>query len=110
VRLRWPFAAWGADAVLSGHEHSYERLAVKGIPYIVNGAGGAALRGFGRPRPESRVRDAVHHGAQRIALGSAGTRIEFWSVDGHKIDDIVLPHARLLPHGLQLQSARSAHR
>ena len=100
----------GADAVLSGHEHSYERLAVTGIPYIVNGAGGAALRGFGRPLPESRVRDAVHHGAQRIALGSAGTRIEFWSVDGHKIDDIVLPHARLLPHGLQRQAARSAHR
>ena len=95
ARLRWPFAAWGADAVLSGHEHSYERLAVQGIPYIVNGSGGAALRGFGRPLPESRVRDAVHHGAQRIALGSTGARIEFWSVDGYKIDDIVLPYARL---------------
>jgi hypothetical protein len=65
------------------------------MPYIVNGSGGAALRGFGRLLPESRVRDAVHHGAQRIALGSTGARIEFWSVDGYKIDDIVLPYARL---------------
>jgi hypothetical protein len=45
---------------------------------------------------------------QRIALGSAGPRIEFWSVDGHKIDDIVLPHAPLLPHGLP-HGARCAH-
>jgi len=30
--LQWPFQAWGADVVLSGHVHNYERLAVNGIP------------------------------------------------------------------------------
>jgi hypothetical protein len=35
-----PYAAWGADLVLMGHEHVYERLSVDGIPYIINGLGG----------------------------------------------------------------------
>jgi len=42
LRLQWPFAAWGADAVLSGHEHSYERFDLEGIPYIVSGLGGSS--------------------------------------------------------------------
>ncbi|MFH0342232.1 MAG: hypothetical protein ACHBNF_08900 [Chromatiales bacterium] len=31
--------AWGADAVLSGFYHVYERLSVDELPYFVNGAG-----------------------------------------------------------------------
>ena len=23
--MQWPFAQWGADVVLSGHDHTYER-------------------------------------------------------------------------------------
>ncbi len=38
--IQWPFAAWGADAVLQGHDHNYERLLVDGIPYFTNGVGG----------------------------------------------------------------------
>ncbi len=95
VRGRWPFAAWGADAVLSGHEHSYERLEVGGIPYIVNGSGGAALRGFGRPLAESRVRDDAHHGAQRVVVGAGGAVIEFWSVGGQMVDDVTLRPAMI---------------
>src|SRR5687767_7205137 len=26
VRMQWPFAQWGADVVLSGDEHNYERI------------------------------------------------------------------------------------
>jgi len=26
AKMRWPFEAWGVDAVLSGHAHHYERL------------------------------------------------------------------------------------
>ena len=39
VALQWPFAAWGADLVIAGHDHTYERLAVDGIPYVVTGLG-----------------------------------------------------------------------
>ena len=24
--MQWPYTAWGATAVLSGHQHSYERI------------------------------------------------------------------------------------
>uniref|UniRef100_UPI0035B0930A metallophosphoesterase family protein n=1 Tax=Promineifilum sp. TaxID=2664178 RepID=UPI0035B0930A len=44
--MRWPFAAWGADAVMAGHEHSYERVDVGGAPYFVNGLGGKSLYEF----------------------------------------------------------------
>jgi hypothetical protein len=42
VRMQWPYADWGASAVLAGHDHSYERLEIGGFPYFVNGLGGAA--------------------------------------------------------------------
>ena len=32
--------AWGADAVLAGHDHTYERLQIGEIPYFVNGLAG----------------------------------------------------------------------
>lgn len=41
--MRWPFAQWGAHAVFSGHNHNYERRLVDGIPYVVNGIGGARM-------------------------------------------------------------------
>lgn len=44
ARLQWPYQTWGADAVLSGHDHLYERiLAGSGFPYMVNGLGGASI-------------------------------------------------------------------
>lgn len=47
-RLQWPFQTWGADVVLSGHDHLYERILKNGgFPYIVNGLGGASIYGFG---------------------------------------------------------------
>ncbi len=39
-RLQWPYAAWGADVVLAGHDHTYERIERDGIYYVVNGVGG----------------------------------------------------------------------
>ena len=34
--MQWPFAAWGAQAVLTGHDHTYERLLVDG-PVVQGG-------------------------------------------------------------------------
>lgn len=89
--LRWPFAAWGADAVFAGHEHSYERLHVDGIPYFVNGSGGADLRNFQRPLPSTRLRYAARHGAQRILFDGKTATIEFWNTRGYKIDAVSVP-------------------
>ncbi len=49
--MQWPFAAWGADAVLAGHDHNYERLTVGGVPYFVNGLGGKSKRACPLPIP-----------------------------------------------------------
>ena len=42
---QWDFATWGADVVLAGHDHIYERLFPgDGIPYFVVGTSGGDLR------------------------------------------------------------------
>ena len=80
---QWPFADWGADAVLAGHDHDYERLTVDGIPYIVNGLGGRSIRGFvDPPLPESQVRYSDNYGAMRVEASLGSLVFEFISRDG----------------------------
>jgi len=38
--MRWPFEEWGASAILTGHEHTYERVERNRTTYVVNGLGG----------------------------------------------------------------------
>jgi tartrate-resistant acid phosphatase type 5 len=75
--MRWPFANWGANAVLSGHEHLYERLLVDGIPYFINGTGGGSLYDFGTPIPESQVRYSGNFGAMRVTASDTEILFEF---------------------------------
>jgi hypothetical protein len=86
--MKWPFAAWGAEATFAGHDHNYERLDVDGIPYFVVGMGGLGLRAFpGAPLPETKFRDDKSHGAVLITATSNGTiTYEFWSTKGVKLD------------------------
>ena len=89
--LRWPFAAWGAHLVVTGHDHFYERLEVDGIPYLVNGAGGQALTAFpSSPAPESRVGYSGSHGALRVSTGEGTMTAEFVSVDGIVRDAVTI--------------------
>ncbi|MDW3192264.1 MAG: metallophosphoesterase [Cytophagales bacterium] len=44
--IQWPYKDWGADLVLSGHEHMYERWEVDGMTYLVNGMGGAPIYSY----------------------------------------------------------------
>ena len=62
-QLRWPFGQWGADLVLSGHEHNYERLIADGTTFVVDGAGGKDLYPFGSPLPGRRCGSAASFGA-----------------------------------------------
>ncbi|MEZ5065613.1 MAG: metallophosphoesterase [bacterium] len=88
--MRWPFAEWGADVVLAGHEHSYERLLVPAgedrpeIPFIVIGASGARLSGFVRAKaisPFSMVRIS-EWGALLMSASPDRLEIEFYTADG----------------------------
>ncbi|MES2129662.1 MAG: metallophosphoesterase [Pseudomonadota bacterium] len=68
----------GADLVLSGHDHVYERFApqdaqgrrdeARGLRQFVVGTGGARLTPFLWPRPNSEVRDNMRTGVLRLRL------------------------------------------
>ena len=44
ARFQWAFGDMGIDAVLAGHDHSYQRYRHDGVVYVVNGVGGASPR------------------------------------------------------------------
>jgi hypothetical protein len=88
--MQWPFAAWGADAVISGHAHSYERIVRDGIVYFVNGLGGASRYAFGTRVTGSAVRYSANWGAQKVTAGSATLTFDFYNVAGALVDSYTL--------------------
>jgi len=98
--MRWPFQAWGATAVLQGHDHDYERLKVGGIPYFVNGIGGASLRPFGAVLAESQLRFYGDFGAMLVTAGATSMTFKEYTRYGVLVDSytqrltLVLPFAK----------------
>ena len=81
-------AAARADVVLSGHDHDYERFApIAGIRSFVVGTGGRNLRGFGRVRAGSVVRQSKSFGVLRLALLPRGYTWRFLTAFGHPAAD-----------------------
>ena len=84
--------AGGADLVVNGHEHSYERFGAQdpsgaaddasGITELVAGTGGADLRPFNDPVPNSKVRSSLAYGVLSLTLRPSGWGWAFTSVDG----------------------------
>ena len=85
-RMRWPFGAWGADAVLSGYYHVYERLSIEGIPYFVNGAGGSTVSSFGEEDPHSQYRYNRDYGAILVEASEEAIKFTFINRKGKLID------------------------
>ncbi len=85
--MQWPFAEWGADAVISGHDHLYERLLINGTPYIVDGLGGDYIYNFADPLPESRVRYNGNHGAMLVTADRHTLTFQLYSIDGTLVDE-----------------------
>jgi len=94
VQSRWLplFRGSSVRLVLSGHDHSYERLEADGITYLVTGGGSAGTYGFGALRPESRV---TYRGTHYTLLEIDPARIQVRAValGGDVIDqaEITLP-------------------
>lgn len=84
--MQWPFANWGADAVITGHDHTYERINLDGIVYFVNGLGGRSPYGFDSPIPGSQVRYNDEHGAMLVDADENGITFQFINVLGEVID------------------------
>ncbi|MFN8492726.1 MAG: metallophosphoesterase [Caldilineaceae bacterium] len=88
--LQWPYKAWGADAVIAGSEHTYERLLVDGLPYMVNGLGGATLGNFAEPLPESVIRYNADFGALLVDANVESLTFQFINARGTFIDSYTL--------------------
>ncbi len=79
--MQWPFAQWGADAVLSGDTHIYDRVHRDGIVYFVNGVGGQTLAALGTPIQGSAFRYNTSNGAQRVTASDTSITFEFYTID-----------------------------
>jgi tartrate-resistant acid phosphatase type 5 len=90
--LQWPYAVWGASAVLSGHDHTYERIMRDGIPYFVNGFGGHSKYAFITTVTGSAVRFNGDFGAMLVEVDRKGAVFRFVTRGGSVIDThTVLP-------------------
>jgi len=88
---------YGADVVLNGHDHTYERFApqnptgqadpARGIREFVVGTGGASLYSFSATRPNSEVRNNTTWGVLKLTLHSASYDWEFIPVAGQTFSD-----------------------
>jgi len=90
VRMRWPFKEWGADAVLSGYFHVYERLEVDSIPYFIDGTGGSHVSDFGEIDPHSRFRYNGDFGTMIIDADEHRLWFRYVNEKGKLIDELVL--------------------
>jgi hypothetical protein len=95
--LQWPFEQWGADAVLSGHDHTYERLQIGNVPYFVNGLGGGSMYAFGTPVAGSQVRFNGDSGAMLVTGDSEHLTFQFITQAGQLIDSHTITHSTTPP-------------
>lgn len=87
----------GADVVLNGHDHDYERFAAqtplgvadpdRGIRQFVVGTGGRNLTRFVSDQPNSEVRDATSFGILRIRLRPNTYDWDFVPISGQTFTD-----------------------
>ena len=110
VYMQWPFQQWGATAVISGHDHDYERLNVNGMPYFVDGLGGEDIVPFGAVVPQSQVRYASDFGAMLLTASSSSLNFQFVTRTGTVIDSytVGVPVAPAAPTNLAATAASSS--
>jgi hypothetical protein len=88
--------AAGADLVLNGHDHDYERFApqdpagridpARGITEIVVGTGGAPLRAFAGRSENTVARASDTYGVIRLTLAADGWSFRFLGSGGTFVD------------------------
>ena len=85
--MQWPFKAWGASAVIAGHDHDYERIIRNGFPYFVDGTGGNTIHnGFVTPVAGSRMRSDSDYGAIIVAANETTLTFRYNTTTGEIID------------------------
>ena len=89
--MQWPFAEWGADVVLSGHDHTYERILRDGIIYFVNGLGGNSKYSFFGVIDGSQMRYNQDYGAMLVEASENAIRFQFINRLNEVIDTFEIP-------------------
>jgi 3',5'-cyclic AMP phosphodiesterase CpdA len=97
VRTLWRILyGAGAELVLNGHQHSYERFApmdeqgqpvAQGLREFVVGTGGRSLYAFDPPLPGTEVRDNTSYGVLKLTLSDARYDWEFIPAAGSTFTD-----------------------
>lgn len=86
----------GAEVVLNGHEHSYERFAPMnaqgesdplGLREFVVGTGGGSIYNFSTPLPTSEVRNSGTYGVLKLTLHDGSYDWEFVPVASSTFTD-----------------------
>lgn len=92
TRLLWStLLEFGAEIVLNGHDHMYERFdqqdaqgrpdPVNGLRQFTVGTGGARLTNSGPPKPNSTVRSSASYGVLSLTLNPTSYSWEFHPVN-----------------------------
>lgn len=90
VWMLWPYEEWGADVVMAGHDHTYERLLINDIPYFVNGLGGRSIYNFNGAVDGSVVRFNRDYGAMLVHATSEQIIFRFITRTGEVVDQHVI--------------------
>jgi tartrate-resistant acid phosphatase type 5 len=107
--MQWPFEQWGASAVLTGHDHTYERIMrddnadQDSMPYFVTGIGGYTTYGFPSEGfvPGSAVRYSDNFGSMMIDADDTTLVFRFYSIasGGTLVDSLRLAKIAGCCHG-----------
>jgi fibronectin type 3 domain-containing protein len=90
VYMQWPFQAWGATAVLTGHSHLYERVTQNNFVYFVNGLGGASRDAVRVIAPGSQIRYFADWGAMLVNASRDQIDFQFITRTGMVIDSYTI--------------------
>ena len=88
AKMQWPFEDWGATAVLTGHDHNYERIIRDDnsdgtdISYFVSGLGGRSLRPIESLVSGSEAQFDQNYGTMLVRATDTTITFEFYSIDG----------------------------
>jgi hypothetical protein len=100
LEMQWPFKQWGADIVLSGHDHVYERIIdpVDNLPYLVTGNGGnPSLYPWVKTVAGSQVRYNDDWGALKVDATDAQITFQEITRSGQLIDSFTLNASTTAP-------------
>ena len=94
---QWPYAVWGADLVLQGHEHLYERLVRDGEVFVTDGRGGAKAYSVEERLDHSQVAADDSAGATLVEVREGSLLITALDTADAVVDRVeILPDRPLL--------------